>query len=128
MIFMADRSALFVRIPTEAAERLHRAAFELNTSKQDLVAGLVTHYVDPADLGSLRRITVETRDDALTVGHAELRPDPPAAVLTLEDAAALLQVAVEDVESLAETGELPGRKVGGEWRFARDAVLRWLAG
>ena len=125
---MTERNALFVRIPIEAAERLHRAAFELNTSKQDLVAGLVTHYVDPSDLASLRRITVETADDSLTVGHAELHPDPPAEVLTLDGAAALLQVTADDVEALADAGELPGRKVGGEWRFARDAVLRWLAG
>ena len=125
---MTERNALFVRIPIEAAERLRHAAFELNTSKQDLVAGLVTHYVDPSDLASLRRITVETADDSLTVGHAELHPDPPAEVLTLPGAAALLQVAADDVEALAEAGELPGRKVGGEWRFAREAVLRWLAG
>jgi excisionase family DNA binding protein len=125
---MTERNALFVRIPIEAAERLRRAAFELNTSKQDLVAGLVTHYVDPGDLASLRRITVETADDSLTVGHAELHPDPPAEVLTLDGAAALLQVTAEDVEALADAGELPGRKVGGEWRFAREAVLRWLAG
>jgi excisionase family DNA binding protein len=125
---MTERNALFVRIPVDAAERLHRAAFELGTSKQDLVAGLVTHYVDPSDLASLRRITVETRDDALTVGHAELRPDPPAEVLTLDGAAELLQVPSSEVEALAEAGELPGRKVGGEWRFAREAVLRWLAG
>ena len=125
---MAERNALFVRIPIVAAERLHRAAFELNTSKQDLVAGLVTHYVDPSDLASLRRITVETADDSLTVGHAELHPDPPAEVLTLDGAAALLQVTADDVEALADAGDLPGRKVGGDWRFARDAVLRWLAG
>jgi excisionase family DNA binding protein len=125
---MTERNALFVRIPIDAAERLRQAAFELKTSKQDLVAGLVTHYVDPSDLASLRRITVESRDEALTVGHAELHPDPPAEVLTLDAAAALLQVAAGDVAALAESGELPGRKVGGEWRFAREAVLRWLAG
>jgi excisionase family DNA binding protein len=124
---MTERNALFVRIPIEAAERLRQAAFELNTSKQDLVAGLVTHYVDPSDLASLRRITVETADDSLTVGHAELHPDPPAEVLTLAGVAALLQVTADDVEALAVAGELPGRKVGGEWRFARAAVLRWLA-
>lgn len=125
---MSDRSALFVRIPTPAAERLDRAAFELKTSKQDLVAGLVTRYVDPADLGELRRITVETRDDQLTVGHAELRSAPAAEVLTLAGVAELLQVQEEQIAALAAAGELPGRRVGDEWRFARDAVLRWLGG
>ena len=125
---MKDRSALYVRIPTAAADRLDRAAFELKTSKQDLVAGLVTRYVDPADLDGLRRITIEAHDDTLTVGHAAVRDDPPEEVLTLSGVAALLRVEEADVTALAEAGELPGRRVGGDWRFARQAVLRWLAG
>ena len=28
---------------------------------------------------------------------------------------------------LAEKKELPGRKVGEEWRFSREAILAWLA-
>jgi excisionase family DNA binding protein len=28
----------------------------------------------------------------------------------------------------AEAGELPGRRIGGYWRFSRSAVLAWLAG
>jgi excisionase family DNA binding protein len=32
------------------------------------------------------------------------------------------------VVELAEAGELPGRRVGGEWRFLRRAVLAWLGG
>ena len=91
-------------------------AYERKVAKQEIVAD------------ALRRITVETRDDALTVGHAETHPAPAAEVLTLAGAAELLQVAEDDVTELAERGELPGRKVGGEWRFARDAVLRWLGG
>jgi hypothetical protein len=31
------------------------------------------------------------------------------------------------VAELAEQGELPGRKLAGEWRFAREAVVDWLA-
>ena len=122
------RAALYVRIPESAADRLDRAAFELKTPKQDLVAGLVSRYVDPDDLDSLRRITVETHDDTLTVGHAEVRNEPPAEVLDLAGVAALLDVDAEAVRELAEAGTLPGRQVAGEWRFAREAVLRWLAG
>jgi excisionase family DNA binding protein len=47
-------------------------------------------------------------------------------VMTLEDVAALLQVAPADVQALAAAGELPGRKIGETWRFSRAAVLRWL--
>jgi excisionase family DNA binding protein len=31
------------------------------------------------------------------------------------------------VRQLAESGDLPGRRIGGEWRFARAALLAWLA-
>ena len=31
------------------------------------------------------------------------------------------------VAELAEQGDLPGRKLAGEWRFARETVLDWLA-
>jgi excisionase family DNA binding protein len=48
-------------------------------------------------------------------------------VLTLEEVAALLKLSPDVVRSLAEEGELPGRRVGKDWRFARVAVLAWLA-
>jgi excisionase family DNA binding protein len=100
---------LYVRLPTEEAERLDRAVAELRTSKRELVT----------------RLLVEKLDDVL-VGHADFRPYPPLDVLNAAQAADLLQVDEAAVLELAESGELPGRKVGGEWRFARDAVLRWL--
>jgi hypothetical protein len=30
------------------------------------------------------------------------------------------------VRALADAGELPGRKIGDEWRFLRSALLAWL--
>jgi excisionase family DNA binding protein len=109
---------LFVRIPTDAAARLDRTAFERGTSKRELVTDAVVRLLDG-----------ET-----TVGRAEIHgpPEPPAptdpGVLTVEQAAALLQVDAETIRTLARDGDLPGRKVGREWRFSRAAVLRWLAG
>lgn len=137
------RTPLYVRLPTPAAEKLDRAAFELRTSKQDLVSGLVSRYVDPdsprklAALGRMgdsggaaRRVVVETADDALTVGHASFSPaTAPAAdteVLTAGEVADLLRTDVGIVERMAANDELPGRRVGDEWRFNRAAVLRWL--
>jgi hypothetical protein len=32
------------------------------------------------------------------------------------------------VASMAESGELPGRKLGGYWRFSRAGLIGWLAG
>src|SRR3954470_17247161 len=100
---------LYVRLPTEEAERLDRAVAELRTSKRELVT----------------RLLVEKLDDVI-VGHADFRPYPPADVLTAEQAAELLQVDESAVLALAGAGELPGRKVAGEWRFARAAILAWL--
>ena len=122
---MTDRTPLYVRLPTAEARRLDEAAHRLGRSKQDLVTSLITSLGD-ADV--LRRVTVETTDDGLTVGHAEFRPFDPPDVLTTTQLAEWLQVEEPTIAELAEAGELPGRKLGGEWRFAREAVLRWLAG
>src|ERR1700728_127963 len=46
-------AALFVRIPTEHARRLDRAAFELRVPKQSLVSELVDRYVNPDSPASL---------------------------------------------------------------------------
>jgi excisionase family DNA binding protein len=127
--------ALFVRIPTQHARRLDRAAFELRRPKQALVSELVERYIDDVAEAGRRRVTVETLEpDALVVGHHSFRSREPErssahapAVLRSEQAAELLQVDAQIVEKLAEAGELPGRKLAGEWRFSRAALLRWLA-
>src|SRR3954453_19324880 len=119
-----DKRPLYVRLPTDAAEKLDRAAFELRTSKQDLVAELVQSHLP---LAAKRRVVVESMDDTLTVGHHSFVPAEALEVLTAAEAAALLRSDDETVEKMAESGELPGRKIGDEWRFARSAVLRWLA-
>ena len=99
---------LYVRLPDEAAAKLDRAAFELKTPKQSLVAQLVTNH--------------------LTVGKAEFFPNEEHAVLTLEEAAELLRLDVKQMRKLAANGEVPGRKVGNEWRFSRAGLLNWLSG
>jgi excisionase family DNA binding protein len=99
---------LYVRLPDEAAEKLHRAAFELGLPKQDIVTNLL--------------------QDHLTVGKAEFFPNEEQAVLTLEEAAELLRIDAKQMRKLAANGDVPGRKVGSEWRFSRAALLNWLSG
>jgi excisionase family DNA binding protein len=133
---MANRTPLYVRIPNAAAEKLDRAAFELRTSKQDLVTGLVSRYVDPDTPSGLRalerigagtrRVVVEAADDTLTVGHHSFVPAPGSEVLTSAEVAELLRIDEETVEQMADAGELPGRRLGDAWRFNRAAILRWL--
>jgi len=72
-------------------------------------------------------VTIETRGDSPPViGRHAFRPFEPD-VLTLEEVAELLAVEPDAVAELAAAGELPGRKIGDAWRFARAAVLDWLA-
>src|SRR4051812_1797798 len=121
------RTALYVRIPQSHAEKLDRVAFELKVPKQDLVAGLVED-MKIAPGFTRRRTEVVEVDDNLSVGRASFLPRGPLEVLTLADAAELLAVEEDVVRAMAEAGELPGRKLGDEWRFARVALLTWLGG
>ena len=105
-------SPLFVRIPRAQAESLDRAAFELKRPKQELVAE------------ALRALELPTPKQP--VGFA--RPAPAQSeVLTTSQVAELLQVDEDAVRAIVRRGDMPGRKVGRDWRFSRAAVLDWLA-
>ncbi len=47
-------------------------------------------------------------------------------ILTISDIASLLKVAEKTVYGLAQKGDLPGFKVGGQWRFSRTAIDSWI--
>jgi nitrogen PTS system EIIA component len=47
-------------------------------------------------------------------------------MLDVEQAASFLSRDVREVGKLASRGVLPGRKVNGEWRFARAEIAHWL--
>jgi excisionase family DNA binding protein len=49
-------------------------------------------------------------------------------VLNADEAAEFLGVNPYTIRQKARQGEMPGRKVGKEWRFSRQALLQWLAG
>jgi two-component system CheB/CheR fusion protein len=46
--------------------------------------------------------------------------------LDAQEAAALLNAHVETVRRLARRGEIPSFKLGKDWRFDEDALLRWI--
>ncbi|MBA2630336.1 MAG: helix-turn-helix domain-containing protein [Thermoleophilaceae bacterium] len=58
-----------------------------------------------------------------TVSSGDL-PD----VLTVEQAAELLQLSGKTLKRLAQAGRIPGRRVGNQWRFSRQGLMDWLAG
>jgi len=112
----SDRTPLFVRLPRNQAAALDRLAGATGRRKQALVSELLGDRLPAAR--------------PLTLGRVEIAgpPEVGAEVLTLGEVAKLLKVSADAVRSRAEEGELPGRRFGKEWRFARIAVLAWLAG
>jgi excisionase family DNA binding protein len=110
-----ERIPLFVRLPRDQAAALDRLADETGRRKQSLISELLGDRL--------------TAPRPLSVGRIEVANTPEAGdeVLTLEEVATLLKVPAEAVRSRAEEGELPGRRFGKQWRFARTAVLAWLA-
>jgi excisionase family DNA binding protein len=50
----------------------------------------------------------------------------PSEILKIDQVAELLQLHVMTVYRLAKEGKLPGFKVGGRWRFHRDALEAWM--
>ena len=46
--------------------------------------------------------------------------------MTISDVATYLKVTEKTLYGLAQKGELPGFKVGGQWRFRRTAIDSWI--
>jgi excisionase family DNA binding protein len=47
-------------------------------------------------------------------------------ILTIPEVAELLRIAEKTVYALAQRGEIPAFKVGGQWRFSRGAIQAWI--
>jgi excisionase family DNA binding protein len=128
-----DETALFVRLPREEAEKLDRFVFERRIPKRDVVRRLVAEHLDEADVMWQRPVpppipvTIPPGADVV-VGRADFVATEDAEVLDIDEVAELLQVEPGAVRELAESGRLPGRKIGDDWRFLRRAVLAWLGG
>lgn len=48
-------------------------------------------------------------------------------VMTVREVSEFLRVGENTVYRLAHEGKLPGRKVGGKWRFMKGVLLEWLS-
>ena len=112
---MSKRTPLFVRLPQTQAAALDRLAEATGRLKQSLVSELLGDKLTVPHPLAIGRVEV--------ANNLYLGDD----VLSLEEVAKLLKVSADAVRSRAEQGELPGRRFGKEWRFARLAVLAWLA-
>ena len=126
---------LYVRLPTAAVDKLDRAAAALKMHKKDLVAELVTRYVDPdsqrglTELGSLpsKRPVFDSRGGGPRLGSYSFQPYDPPEIMNAEQAGQFLQLDEQNVIELAEAGKLPGRRLGPVWRFSREALVAWLS-
>ena|SRR5436309_11604 len=111
--------AVYARVPPRVAEKLDRVAARLGLSKRDVLATLVNDHLN------IEGDEVIWQPPA-TPKTTIISGEPQDAVLNLAEAADLLRVAENDVQSLAESGEIPGRQIGDQWRFSRQALLDWL--
>ena len=49
-------------------------------------------------------------------------------ILTIEEAAAYLQIGKRSVYKLAKDGKIPGKKVLNKWRFEKESLRAWVSG
>lgn len=52
----------------------------------------------------------------------------PDEILTLPQVAQLLKVSEKTIYTMAQRGDLPTFKVGGQWRFNREDLDNWIEG
>ena len=136
----ARETGLFVRLPSDQARLLDRAAAAVPARKKDLISGLLARHLDPdspeglealreiaTPSGRTRRVIIEADERRLQRGFAAFSPASLPEVLDPAGAAELLAVDVDTLLELAEKGEIPGRRVGDDWRFARQGLLEWLS-
>ena len=48
-------------------------------------------------------------------------------VLTVKEVCDLLRVHPTTLYKMARQGKIPSFRVGNEWRFRKDAIMRWLS-
>jgi len=47
-------------------------------------------------------------------------------ILNLDEASQFLRISVEEFRTLLKSNDVPARIIGGEWRFSRSAIIKWL--
>lgn len=55
-----------------------------------------------------------------------MSPEPSSDIFTIAEVAAYLKLPISTVYRLAERRDIPGHKVGRQWRFQRVVIDEWL--
>ena len=58
--------------------------------------------------------------------EAGARDEAPKEILNIEEASAFLGVSTKTFQKVLREGDMPGRKVGREWKFWRRALAEWV--
>lgn len=53
-------------------------------------------------------------------------PEPTREILNIEEAAQLLGVSTKTFAKVLREGQIPGRKIGREWKFSKRALIDWV--
>ena len=51
---------------------------------------------------------------------------PSDEILTVREVADYLRLGESTIYRLAQEGKIPGRKIGGTWRFSRQTIKTWF--
>ena len=99
----AVKVAFLIRLDTRSLSNHNAGAIRLVLASRSLVPG------------GAKKQTCNTIRNSMTQDDFDLQA-----------LAELLQVPVSRVSRMAERGRLPGRKVAGQWRFARSEIHHWV--
>ena len=53
-------------------------------------------------------------------------PNNQKEILNVEEACTLLGISAKTFAKILRKGDIPGRKIGREWKFSRKALIDWV--
>jgi len=53
--------------------------------------------------------------------------DTPGTIMTIDELSDYLRISKSTVYKLVQSGRLPGKKAGRQWRFHKNAIDEWLS-
>ncbi len=66
-------------------------------------------------------------EGAIFQGHCNMTGEAPEALLDVSEVAAYLEINSGEIEELANSGQIPGKKEGESWKFEKRQIDSWAA-
>ena len=91
---------------------------------REIVQTVIIEEEEPAE-------TITFQNTGITVSAYDTGSLPVAQgygneVLDIEEASQFLRVKISEVEELLVNENIPARRINGQWRFSRSALVKWL--